>query len=233
MIFYLWPWCVYAFIHDACIHDPWSWCMFAWCKYEWCIYPWSLTLMHVYMMHITMNLDPDACVYGAGMNDAYIHDLWPWCMYLWCGIFSGPTDQRTDEQGDSRSWMVEVFSDRLAERKPLVHYLISDCFWKRSMKRMTMLIWKLLIIEDGASSSKRSFLLSCQVSPSSGGHRVREGEANPQWSIGHPQTTNSTCYIHPSFRGFSSRFCHPQTTTSTGSTKVSRVFRVVFMMRRD
>ena len=40
-----------------------------------CIYdPRSLTLMHVCMMHIPMVLDPDACVYDAGMNDAYIHD---------------------------------------------------------------------------------------------------------------------------------------------------------------
>ena len=68
-----------------------------------CIYdPRSLTLMHVCMMHIPMILDPDACVYDACMKDAYIHDPWPWCMYLWCGIFSGPTNGRTDEQGDSR-----------------------------------------------------------------------------------------------------------------------------------
>ena len=40
-----------------------------------CIYdPRSLTLMHVCMMHIPMILDPDACVYDAGMKDAYIHD---------------------------------------------------------------------------------------------------------------------------------------------------------------
>ena len=41
-----------------------------------CIYdPRSLTLLHVCMMHISMILDPDACVYDAGMNDTYIHDL--------------------------------------------------------------------------------------------------------------------------------------------------------------
>ena len=57
-------------------------------------------------MHIYMTLDPDACMCDAGMNDAYIHDPWPWSMYLWCGIFSvGPTNQPTDEQADSWSWI--------------------------------------------------------------------------------------------------------------------------------
>ena len=30
--------------------------------------------MHACMMHIYMTLDPDACMYDAGMKDAYIHD---------------------------------------------------------------------------------------------------------------------------------------------------------------
>ena len=34
-------------------------------------------IMHVSMMHICMILDPDACVYDAGMNDACIHDGYP------------------------------------------------------------------------------------------------------------------------------------------------------------
>ena len=67
------------------------------------IYLWFLILdpdayMHVSTMHIYMILDPDACVYDAGRNDAYIHDPWPWCMYLWCGAFSLPTDGRTNER---------------------------------------------------------------------------------------------------------------------------------------
>ena len=50
--------CTYARMYVACIYDP-----------------RSFTLMHVCMMHVPVILDPDACVYDAGMNDAYIHDL--------------------------------------------------------------------------------------------------------------------------------------------------------------
>ena len=69
-----------------------------------CIYdPRSLTLMHVCMMHIPMILDPDASVYDAGMNDACIHDPGPWMhiSVMRLKFCHG----RTDEQGDSRSWM--------------------------------------------------------------------------------------------------------------------------------
>ena len=31
--------------------------------------------MHVSTMHIYMSFDPDACVYDADMNDAYIHGI--------------------------------------------------------------------------------------------------------------------------------------------------------------
>ena len=69
----------YACIHDAYIYDPRSWCLHVWCIY------------------IYMTLDPDACIYDAGMNDAYninyIHDPWPWCMFLWCGIFLCRTNE--------------------------------------------------------------------------------------------------------------------------------------------
>ena len=50
-----------------------------------------------------MILDPDACVYDAGMKDAYICDLWPWCVYLWCGVFSLRTNQRTNEPTNQRT----------------------------------------------------------------------------------------------------------------------------------
>ena len=43
------------------------------------------------------------------------------------------------------------------------------------------------IIEYRARSSNRSFLLRCQVSPGSEGHRLG-GRPRPQWPIGHPQT---------------------------------------------
>ena len=53
--------------------------------------PQSLTLMHVCMMHISMvlDLDPEACVYGACVYDAA----------------NFVPNQRTNEQGDSRSLM--------------------------------------------------------------------------------------------------------------------------------
>ena len=53
--------------------------------------------MHVWMMHIPMILDPDVCVYEAGMYDAYIHDA---------GFFRvGPTDGPMDGQAGFRSWI--------------------------------------------------------------------------------------------------------------------------------
>ena len=101
-------------IHACMMHlsmflDPWLYCMCVWCTYLWssipdsdlCVYdahiydPRSLILMHVCMMHISMILDLDleACMYV-------------WCMYLWCGKFC---QQRTNEQGDSRSLMRQTF----------------------------------------------------------------------------------------------------------------------------
>ena len=55
------------------------------------------------MMHISMILDRDACVYDAGMNDACIHDPGPWMhiSVMRLKFCHG----RTDEQGDSRSWI--------------------------------------------------------------------------------------------------------------------------------
>ena len=80
------------------------------CMYDAYIYvPWSLTLMHVCMMHISMILDP-----------------WLWCMCVWCTFLwswtlilklacmygayiydaaNFVTNDRTNEQGDSRSRM--------------------------------------------------------------------------------------------------------------------------------
>ena len=92
-----WPGCIYACIHDAYIYDPRSWCMHVWCIYvynpwSWCIYIWPSILMHacvmqVWMMLISMILDPEACISDAGFFSV------------------GRTNQRTDGQADSRSWM--------------------------------------------------------------------------------------------------------------------------------
>ena len=104
--------------------------------YDACMYIWSSILVHVCMMHIPLILthvimmhvcmmhismiiilcmhvinilDPDACVY-----DAHIYDPgpWSWSMHV-CVVhvsmmryFLG-TNGRTDEQGDSRSRMLD------------------------------------------------------------------------------------------------------------------------------
>ena len=79
-----------------------------------------VAMMHIPIMHLYMILDPDTCMY-----DAYIYVPWLWCMWVWCtylwswtlilkhacmygaciydAIFFG--NQRTNKQGDSRSWM--------------------------------------------------------------------------------------------------------------------------------
>ena len=64
--------------------------------------------MHVSMMHIYMTLDPDACMYDAVMNDAYVSKiLYPDTCIPDAGFFpDGRTDQRTNGQADSRSWIV-------------------------------------------------------------------------------------------------------------------------------
>ena len=64
--------------------------------------------MHVSMMHIYMTLDPDACMYDAVMNDAYVSKiLYPDTCIPDAGFFpDGRTDGPTNGQADSRSWIV-------------------------------------------------------------------------------------------------------------------------------
>ena len=57
--------------------------------------PQSLTLMHVCMMHLSMILN-HACMYGACIYDAANF------------VTDGRTNKRTNEQGDSRSWMQTI-----------------------------------------------------------------------------------------------------------------------------
>ena len=53
-----------------------------------------------------MILDPDVCVYDADINDAYINYPWPWwVMHVSMMRDFFRTDERTDEQADSRSWI--------------------------------------------------------------------------------------------------------------------------------
>ena len=50
------------------------------------------------MMHTFVILDPETCVYDAHMYDAQMYDA-----HMYDAVLFG--DQRTDEQGDSRSWI--------------------------------------------------------------------------------------------------------------------------------
>ena len=92
----------------------------------WCMYllSWSLTQRYVCMMNIFMILDacmPDVCMHDACIHNAYLYAPWSRCMcvscmnerytYLWSLTlmrvsmmrYFSVTDQRTNEQGDSRS----------------------------------------------------------------------------------------------------------------------------------
>ena len=66
--------------------------------------------MHVSMMHIYMTLDPDACMYDAVMNDAYVSKiLYPDTCIPDAGFFpDGRTDGPTNGQADSRSWIASA-----------------------------------------------------------------------------------------------------------------------------
>ena len=98
--------CVYD-VH-TCVYDVHIWCAYSvWYTYLW---SWSLILVHACMMHVSKVIDPDTCVYHAGMYDEFWSSIlgpYAWmykCMYLWCG-WNFFTDERTDGQGDSRSWI--------------------------------------------------------------------------------------------------------------------------------
>ena len=70
--------------------------------------------MHVSMMHIHMTLDPDACMYDAVMNDAYVSKILysDTCIHD-AGFFpDGRTDGPTNGQADSRSWIAVLKKER-------------------------------------------------------------------------------------------------------------------------
>ena len=61
----------------------------------------------MYDAYISMIIDPNACLYDAPMHDAYIYDppsltLMHESMMRYFLVTDGPTD----EQADSRSWML-------------------------------------------------------------------------------------------------------------------------------
>ena len=81
-----------ACVYDAYIFDPWPCCILLWCLCVWCIYLWSLTLImmdismildpwpgciyaSIHDAYIYMTLNPDACMYDAVMNDAYVSKI--------------------------------------------------------------------------------------------------------------------------------------------------------------
>ena len=85
-------------LHVYTILDPWPWCMYVWCTYLWSLIPMNICMMHVSTMQIYMILDPDACIHEAG-------------------FFSWQTDQRTNEQADSRSWMMTFSVNRHTDQQ--------------------------------------------------------------------------------------------------------------------
>ena len=59
--------CVYD-VH-TCVYDVHIWCAYSvWYTYLW---SWSLILVHACMMHVSKVIDPDTCVYHAGMYDEF------------------------------------------------------------------------------------------------------------------------------------------------------------------
>ena len=128
----------------------------------WSLIPMNICMIHVSTMQIYMILDPDACVYDADMNDAYIciymhiyiHDPWPWCMYPWCRIFSWRTDEPTNKSILGVGWKIEL----------LIHWVISQNFaWKSGTNYAypsnTNISWKCVVILIGTIALARSSLL--------------------------------------------------------------------------
>ena len=74
---------------DTCMH---LWCMYLWCMHVCMILVWCTNVWYIYFWSWSLILI-HACI-----HDAYICDA----AYF---VTNGPTDQRTNEQGDSRSWI--------------------------------------------------------------------------------------------------------------------------------
>ena len=96
--------------------------------------------MNLRVMHISMIFDPDydswsTTLMHACIHNANIHDPWPWCMYLWCGKFV--PDERTDEQGDSRSWILDCMI--VVHWYGAVEYNSSQCNLNCNAMRFTLL----------------------------------------------------------------------------------------------
>ena len=107
--------CVYD-VHMCvrCAHMMCVWCV--WYTYLW---SWSLILVHACMMHVSKVIDPDTCVYHAGMYDEFWSSiLGPYaCVMHECIMYISMilmhaciydaanfvTNEPTNEQGDSRS----------------------------------------------------------------------------------------------------------------------------------
>ena len=84
-----------------------------------------LRMMLILVMQISLIFDPDACFHDACIHDPWYLILYVWYIYMWSSILDpdtcihdayicdaaeilSRTDQRTDGQGDSRSWIVSI-----------------------------------------------------------------------------------------------------------------------------
>ena len=68
------------------------------------------SMIHVSMMHVSMILDPDACFYDAA---------------------NVVTNGRTDEQGDSRSWMYFQYCGKATT---ISQHVVSFKLWKQVLQ---------------------------------------------------------------------------------------------------
>ena len=135
---YTWSWYMHVWCMYICpsILDPGT-CIHVWCIHLLSVILTHVCMMHVFMMrhicHAWTNLDSDAYIHDACMHDAYTYAPWSlcicaWCINVWCihpwslildyaaCVYDAAeilfrTNERTDEQGDSRSRMKgKIFS---------------------------------------------------------------------------------------------------------------------------
>ena len=129
MILSPWPWTLmlvhlmHVYMMHVCMMHVCMilvWCTNVWYTYFW---SWSLILIHAciydaYICDVCMNV---WSLYDAQMYDTYISDPDPWSLYMHVSMMHisvmqhilSQTDQRTNEQGDSRSWMYISYLDML------------------------------------------------------------------------------------------------------------------------
>ena len=114
--------CVYD-VHMCvrCAHMMCVWCV--WYTYLW---SWSLILVHACMMHVSKVIDPDTCVYHAGMYDEFwssilgpyscvMHECIMHVSIMRLKFCYGRTNERTYEPTDN-VWCINLYADKSTNR---------------------------------------------------------------------------------------------------------------------